>query len=68
MSSPSRYRSNEPISRLRSQVVDVDGNPIVDLYAAGNCSSGVAAYWAGGTTLGQGSVMGFAAAKHICGK
>ncbi|MDR3052351.1 MAG: FAD-binding protein [Coriobacteriales bacterium] len=51
-----------------AQVVDVDGNPIVGLYAAGNCSSGVAAYFAGGATLGQGAVMGFVAAKHICGK
>jgi hypothetical protein len=50
-----------------AQVVDVDGKPITGLYATGNCSSGVAAYWAGGATLGQGSVMGYVAAKHICG-
>jgi succinate dehydrogenase/fumarate reductase flavoprotein subunit len=50
-----------------AQVVDVDGKPISGLYAAGNCSSGVAAYWAGGATLGQGTVMGYIAAKHICG-
>jgi succinate dehydrogenase/fumarate reductase flavoprotein subunit len=49
-----------------AQVLDIDGNPIKGLYAAGNCSSGVAAYWAGGATLGQGSVMAYLAAKHIC--
>ncbi|MDR1015410.1 MAG: FAD-binding protein [Coriobacteriales bacterium] len=50
-----------------AQVVDVDGSPIPGLYAAGNCSSGVAAYWAGGATLGQGAVLAYLAAKHICG-
>lgn len=50
-----------------AQVLDVDGNPIAGLYAVGNCSSGVAGYWAGGSTLGQGSVMGYVAAKHITG-
>ena len=40
-----------------AQVLDVDGEPIGGLYATGNCSSGVAGYWAGGATLGQGSVM-----------
>ena len=50
-----------------AQVVDVEGKPIPGLYAVGNCSSGIAAYWAGGSTLGQGVVMGYRAAKHICG-
>lgn len=50
-----------------SQVLDVEGNPISGLYAVGNCSSGVAGYWAGGATLGQGGVMGYVAAKHITG-
>jgi succinate dehydrogenase/fumarate reductase flavoprotein subunit len=50
-----------------AQVVDVDGKPIKGLYAAGNCSSGVAAYWAGGATVGQGAVLAYLAAKHICG-
>ena len=49
-----------------AQVLDVDGQPIAGLYATGNCSSGVAAYWAGGATLGQGTVMAYRAAKHIC--
>jgi succinate dehydrogenase/fumarate reductase flavoprotein subunit len=50
-----------------AQVLDVDGNPIGGLYATGNCSSGVAGYWAGGATLGQGTVLSYLAAKHICG-
>lgn len=50
-----------------AQVLDVEGEPISGLYAVGNCSSGVAGYWAGGATLGQGSVMGYVAAKHITG-
>jgi succinate dehydrogenase/fumarate reductase flavoprotein subunit len=50
-----------------AQVLDVFGKPIGGLYAAGNCSSGLAAYWAGGATLGQGTVMAYRAAKHICG-
>lgn len=50
-----------------AQVLDVEGNPIAGLYATGNCSSGVAGYWAGGATLGQGAVMGYVAAKHIVG-
>lgn len=48
-----------------AQVLDVDGKAVPGLYATGNCSSGVAGYWAGGATLGQGSVMGYVAAKHI---
>lgn len=48
-----------------AQVLDVFGKPIGGLYAAGNCSSGVAGYWAGGATLGQGTVMAYRAAKHI---
>lgn len=51
-----------------AQVLDVDGEPIPGLYAVGNCSSGVAGYWAGGATLGQGSVMGYIAAKRITGR
>lgn len=51
-----------------AQVLSVDGEPIEGLYATGNCSSGVAGYWAGGATLGQGAVMGYLAAKHIMGK
>lgn len=51
-----------------AQVHNVDGAPIAGLYAVGNCSSGVAGYWAGGATLGSGSVMGYLAAKHIMGK
>ncbi len=51
-----------------AQVLSVDGAPIPGLYATGNCSSGVAAYWAGGATLGQGTVMAYLAAKHICGQ
>lgn len=53
-----------------AQVVNVNGEPIRGLYAVGNCSSGVAGgnYAHGGITVGQGSVMGFVAAKHIAGQ
>ena len=53
---------------VNAQVLDVEGNTIPGLYAVGNCSSGVAGYWAGGATLGAGAVMGYLAAKHIMGK
>lgn len=51
-----------------AQVKNVDGEPIPGLYATGNCSSGVAAYFAAGATLAQGAVMAYRAAKHIMGK
>jgi hypothetical protein len=50
-----------------AQVVDVEGTVIAGLYAIGNCSAGIAGYWAGGATLAQGAVMGYRAAKHITG-
>lgn len=52
-----------------SQVVNVDGEPIKGLYAVGNCSSGVSGgtYFAGGMTVGQGSVMSWVAVRHALG-
>ncbi len=46
-----------------SQVVDQYDNKIPGLYAVGNCSTGVAGYWAGGANLSQGAVMAYVAAK-----
>lgn len=50
-----------------AQVLDVDGNPIPGLYGIGACACTVTDYWTGGATIGQGSVMSYVAARHICG-
>ncbi len=50
-----------------SQVVDQDGKKIPGLYAVGNCSTGVAGYWAGGACISQGCVMAYVAAKSALG-
>lgn len=52
-----------------ARVMRADGTPIEGLYAAGNCSSGVSGgrYMHGGLTLGSGSVMAWAAARHALG-
>lgn len=46
-----------------SQVVNQDNEAIPGLYAIGNCSTGVAGYWAGGACISQGCVMAYVAAK-----
>ena len=48
-----------------SQVVNQDNEAIPGLYAVGNCSTGVAGYWAGGACISQGCVMAYVAAKAI---
>ncbi|MEG0026848.1 MAG: FAD-binding protein [Raoultibacter sp.] len=52
-----------------AQVVNLQGEAIPQLYAVGNCSSGVSggAYCHGGMTLGSGSVMGWVAVRHALG-
>ncbi len=51
-----------------AQVLNVDGEVIEGLYAAGAASAGVAGYWAGGACISQGCVMSYIAAKHMAGK
>ena len=48
----------------KAQVLDVNGNVIPGLYAAGNCSGHPAAesYWGGGATIGTAMVYGYLAA------
>lgn len=55
-----------PVIDTNGQVLSYDGKPIEGLYGAGNAvaSPGVNAYWAGGMTLGNAHVWGYAAAKH----
>lgn len=50
-----------------AQVLSVDGKPIGNLYAVGNCSAGVSggAYCHGGMTVGSGSAMSIAAMRHV---
>ncbi|MBQ6802106.1 MAG: FAD-binding protein, partial [Oscillospiraceae bacterium] len=49
----------------KAQVENVDGDVIPGLYAVGNCSTGIAGYWAGGANISQGTVMSYIAAKAI---
>lgn len=52
-----------------AQVMHVTGEPIANLYAVGNCSSGVSGgtYVHGGISLGSGGVMSWQAVNHILG-
>lgn len=52
-----------------AQVMHVTGGPIANLYAVGNCSSGVSGgtYVHGGISLGSGGVMSWQAVNHILG-
>lgn len=52
-----------------AQVMRVTGEPIANLYAVGNCSSGVSGgtYVHGGISLGSGGVMSWQAVNHILG-
>jgi 3-oxosteroid 1-dehydrogenase len=56
-----------PVIDTRGRVVDTAGDPIVGLYAAGNCVASPAgqAYWSGGTTLGSALVFGYIAARSM---
>jgi len=55
-----------PRTDTDSRVVDLDGNPIPGLYAAGNVMASAMGmtYGGGGGTLGPGMVFGFRAGRH----
>lgn len=52
-----------------AQAISVDGTVIDGLYAVGACSGNISGgvYLGSGWTLANGAVMGYVAAKHICG-
>jgi len=53
-----------------AQVIDVDGDPIDGLYAAGNVMASAMGmtYGGAGGTLGPGMVFGYLAGRHIAGR
>ena len=55
-----------PRTTTDGQVIDVDGNPIAGLYAAGNVMASAMGmtYGGGGGTLGPGMVFGYLAGRH----
>jgi 3-oxosteroid 1-dehydrogenase len=55
-----------PKINAQAQVVDVDGNPIVGLYGAGNCVGSPAgqAYWGPGATIGLAITFGWIAGHN----
>jgi succinate dehydrogenase/fumarate reductase flavoprotein subunit len=55
-----------PMTDVDAQVLDLDGNPIAGLYAAGNTMAGVTgmAYGGAGGTIGPALVFGHRAAAH----
>jgi 3-oxosteroid 1-dehydrogenase len=55
-----------PLTNVDAQVLDVDGQPITGLYAAGNVMSSVMGmtYGGGGGTLGPAMVFGYIAGSH----
>ena len=55
-----------PRTNGQAQVLDLDGEPIVGLYAAGNVMASAMGmtYGGAGGTLGPGMVFGFAAGRH----
>ncbi len=55
-----------PKTDINAQVMDVYGEPVSGLYAAGNVMASVAggSYYGGGATLGPALVFGYLAGKH----
>jgi succinate dehydrogenase/fumarate reductase flavoprotein subunit len=59
-----------PLTDVDAQVLDLDGDPIAGLYAAGNAMAGVTgmAYGGAGGTIGPALVFGHRAAAHAVDK
>ena len=55
-----------PATNTNGQVLDVDGEPVVGLYAVGNCvaNASAQAYWAGGGTIGPYFTFAYLASEH----
>ena len=55
-----------PPTNTNGQVLDVDGEPVVGLYAVGNCvaNASAQAYWAGGGTIGPYFTFAYLASEH----
>jgi succinate dehydrogenase/fumarate reductase flavoprotein subunit len=55
-----------PVINANGQVVDIHGEVVPGLYAAGNCAASPAgqAYWGAGGTLGPAVTFGFLAGEH----
>jgi predicted oxidoreductase len=54
------------VTNPNGQVLDVDGDPVPGLYAAGNCAASPSAqgYWAGGATIGPSFTFAYLASEH----
>jgi hypothetical protein len=55
-----------PVTNTNGQVLDVEGEPVPGLYAAGNCvaNASAQAYWAGGGTIGPYFTFAYLASEH----
>lgn len=56
-----------PATNTNGQVLDVDGEPVPGLYAAGNCAANASgqAYLAGGATIGPYFTFAYLASEHV---